>query len=283
MRITLFSLTLLTTIGCFTASAQQQDLKIPQPSTLQKIEQDFGLGTISIAYSRPNALGRKVFNGMEPYGIVWRTGANSATVIKFTDTVTMAGHQVLPGTYGFFTIPGKDEWTIILNKVAKQWGAYSYDAKQDVLRFTVKPAKLDKPTETFTMMFSNTTPEYTNLHLMWETTDVVIPFVTDVDARVMGNIALAMKGQNKPYYFAAIYYHNHNKDMNTALEWINEADKASPDAYNIKYWKARILLKKGDTQAAAASASEGLKLAEKEANPEYIRLNKEVLAQAAKK
>ncbi len=203
MKKTLLSLLFLSAIGSSVSYAQ--DLKIPQPSTLQKIEQDFGLGTISIAYSRPNAKGRKVFNGMEPYGIVWRTGANSATVIKFSDTVTMAGHQVLPGTYGLFSIPGKDEWTIILNKVAKQWGAYSYDAKQDVLRFPIKPKKLDKPIETFTIAFSDTSPEHADLHLLWENTDVVIPFVTDVDARVMGNIAQAMKADKKPYYFAAIY------------------------------------------------------------------------------
>ncbi|WP_448702666.1 DUF2911 domain-containing protein [Mucilaginibacter sp. AW1-3] len=281
MKVPFLSLLLLAVVYGFGANAQ--DLKIPQPSTLQKIEQDFGLGTISITYSRPNALGRKVFDGMEPYGIVWRTGANFATVLKLTDTVTMAGHQVLPGEYGFFTIPGKDEWTVILNKTAKQWGAYSYDAKQDVMRFTVKPKKLDKPVETFTIQFSNTLPEHAELHLLWEYTDVSIPLVTDVDARVMGNIAKAMQGVKKPYYFAAIYYHNHNKDMDVALGWINEADKASKDAYNIKYWKARIQLKKGDKAGAIATANDGLKLAEKEANPEYIRLNKEVLAEADKK
>jgi hypothetical protein len=280
MRKILLGLLFLSAIGSSVSYAQ--DLKIPQPSTLQKIEQDFGLGTISIAYSRPNTKGRKVFDGMEPYGIVWRTGANAATVIKFSDTVTMAGHQVLPGTYGLFSIPGKDEWTIILNKVAKQWGAYSYDAKQDVMRFTVKPLKLNKPVETFTMEFSDTSPEHADLHLLWENTDVIIPFITDVDARVMGNIEQAMKTDKKPYYFAAIYYYNHNKDMGRALDWINEADNASPDAYNMKYWKARIQLKKGDKPGAIATATEGLKLAEKEPNPEYIRLNKEVLAEAAK-
>ncbi len=268
--------------SCSYSACLAQDLTIPQPSTLQKIEQGFGLGSISMAYSRPNAKGRKVFDGMEPYGIVWRTGANNATVLKLTDTVTMAGHQVLPGEYGFFTIPGKEEWTIILNKVAKQWGAYAYDTKQDVLRFNVKSKKTDKPVETFTIMFSNSTVDYTEMHLLWENTDVSIPFTTDVDARVLSNINRAMQGVKKPYYFAAIYYYNHNKDMNTALAWINEADKANSTAYNIKYWKARIQLKNGDKAGAMATASEGLKLANAEPSPEYIRLNKEVLAEAAK-
>ncbi|HSC40461.1 MAG TPA: DUF2911 domain-containing protein, partial [Chitinophagaceae bacterium] len=94
MRKLFASLLLLSGIAGRTAYAQE--LKIPDPSTTQKIEQDFGLGHISISYSRPNAKGRKVFDGMEPYGIVWRTGANSATVVKLTDTVMIAGHQLLP-------------------------------------------------------------------------------------------------------------------------------------------------------------------------------------------
>jgi tetratricopeptide (TPR) repeat protein len=103
-----------------------------------------------------------------------------------------------------------------------------------------------------------------------------------VDARVMANIDELMKGEKKPYYFAAIYYYNHDKDMNKALSWINEADKNSPDAYNIKYWKARIQLKMGDKAGAIESANRGLKLAAAEPNAEYIRLNKEVLAEAKK-
>ena len=226
--------------------------------------------------------GRKVFDGMEPYGIVWRTGANSATIIKLTDTVQMAGHQVVPGEYALFSIPGKDEWTIILNKTTKQWGAYSYDSTKDVMRFKVKTAKLDKPLETFTIQFANVVPEHAELHLMWERTDIAIPLQADVDARVMANIDEAMKKERKPYYLSAIYYYNHNKDMNKALEWITEADKANPNAYNMKYWKARIQLKKGDKAAAVASANEGLKLAKAEPNAEYIRLCNEVLADAAK-
>src|ERR1700749_3794262 len=137
----------------YSSATYAQDFKIPQPSTTQKIEQDFGLGTISVTYSRPNAKGRKIFNGMEPYGTVWRTGANNATVLKLTDTVTIAGNVVPAGEYSLFTIPGKDDWTIILNKTARQWGAYSYDEKQDLLRFKVKATGLEHPVETFTIAF----------------------------------------------------------------------------------------------------------------------------------
>src|SRR6201991_1276912 len=97
-------------------NAQEIRMKIPASSTGQRIEQDFGLGVISVNYYRPNTKGRKIFGGMEPYGIVWRTGANNATVLTFTDTVKLEGNQVLPGTYALFTIPGATEWTVVLNK-----------------------------------------------------------------------------------------------------------------------------------------------------------------------
>jgi tetratricopeptide (TPR) repeat protein len=261
---------------------QAQNLKIPQPSTLQKIEQDFGLGQITITYSRPNVKGRKIFGGMEPYGKVWRTGANAATKIKLTDSVLVEQHALAPGEYGLFTIPGANEWTVIFNKIANQWGAYSYDSTQDVLRFKIKSGKLDKNLETFTMQFANCSVDRCELQLLWEKTSLSIHFETDVDAHVMANIDELMKGEKKPYYFAAIYYYNHDKDMNKALAWINEFEKANPKADNAKYWKARIQLKMGDKAGAIATATEGVKMATEDADVEYIRLNKEVLADAGK-
>ncbi len=259
-----------------------QDLKIPQPSTLQVIQQDLGLGQITITYSRPNVKGRKIFGGMEPYGVVWRTGANAATKIKLTDTIQIEKHALAPGEYSLFTIPGVNEWTVIFNKTAVQWGAYSYDSTKDVLRFKIKPGKLDKKSETFTIQFANTFSEHSELQLLWENTLLSLHLEIDADARVMANIDEAMKKEKKPYYFAAIYYYNHNKDMNKALAWIKEFEKAQPQADNAKYWKARIQLKMGDKAGAIVTANEGIKLATEGADLEYIRLNKEVLAEAKK-
>ncbi|MGE5106593.1 MAG: DUF2911 domain-containing protein [Sphingobacteriales bacterium] len=265
-----------------TVRTNAQDLKIPQPSTLQQIQQDFGVGQITITYSRPNTKGRKIFGEMEPYGKVWRTGANAATKIKLTDTILIDKHLLAPGEYALFTIPGANEWTVIINKTAVQWGAYSYDSTKDVLRFKVKPGKLERKLETFTIQFANTFSEHSELQLLWDNTVLTLHLETDADARIMANIEEAMKKEKKPYYFAAIYYYNHDKDMNTALAWINEFEKAHPDADNAKYWKARIQLKMGDKQAAIATANEGLKLAMASGDVEYTRLNKEVL-EAAKK
>src|ERR1700761_6404862 len=131
--------------------AKAQEPKIPAASSSQRIEQDFALGHITLDYSRPSAKGRKIFGYMEPYGLVWRTCANNATTIKFTDDITIEGNKVPAGEYALFTIPGESDWTVILNKTLKQWGAYAYDEKQDLLRFKVKPSKTSGLTETLTM------------------------------------------------------------------------------------------------------------------------------------
>jgi len=269
-----------TALGLCTAGAYAQELKIPEPSTAQRIEQEFGLGKITITYSRPNTKGRKILGNIEPYGLVWRTGANSATKVKLTDSIQIEGHTLPAGEYALFTIPDPKEWTVIFNKTADQWGAYAYDSSKDALRFKVRPGKLDKKLETFTIQFADMLTDHGELQLLWENTILSLRLETDVDARVMANIDQAMQGQKKPYYRAAIYYYNHNKDLNKALAWMQEWDKTQPNQYNIKYWLAKIQLKMGDKAAATATANEGLKLASAEPNAEYIRMNKEVLKEA---
>ena len=260
--------------------AYSQGFKVPQASSAQTIIQDFGLGKITLTYSRPNVKGRGVFTELAPYGQVWRTGANSATVISFTDEVTLAGNKVPAGEYGLFTIPGKEEWTIILNKTSKQWGAYTYKEADDVLRFKVKPVKMRENIETFTMQFANVLPASCQLHLMWERTAVMIPIATEVNSRVLANIDEAMKGEKKPYFQAAQYYYDNGQDLNKALAWINEAEKANPKSFSVKLWKARIQLKAGDEAAARATAQEGARLAKEGKSDEYVRLNEAVIAQA---
>jgi hypothetical protein len=255
----------------------------PQPSSGQTITQQFGLGTITLTYSRPNVKGRKIFGYVEPYNAVWRTGANSATVISFSDDVSIEGHPVPAGEYGLFSIPGENQWTIILSKKPKQWGAYSYNQADDYLRFTVKPVKLPRPVETFTLAFENMFPTSGDLHLLWENTFLAIHMTCDIDAKVMARIDSAMQTDKKPYYDAVIYYWNNNKDMNKALEWANQMEKIPGMPPMVaKLWKARVLLKKGDKDSAVATAQEGVKAAQEAKSDEYVRLNQEVITEAGK-
>jgi len=255
----------------------------PQPSSSQTVTQGFGLGTITLNYSRPNVKNRQIFGYVEPYNKVWRTGANSATVITFSDDVTLEGNKVAAGEYGLFTIPGQDQWTIILSKKAKQWGAYTYNPADDYLRFNVKPVKLQQPVETFALQFENIYPTTGELHLLWENTSLTIHLACDIDAKVMARIDSAMKTDKKPYYAAVIYYWNNNKDMNQALEWADQLEKIPGMPPMVaKLWKARVLLKKGDKTAAITTAKEGVKAATDAKSDEYIRLNTEVIADAGK-
>jgi hypothetical protein len=273
----------LFTIAIILSSVLTQAQITPQPSTSQTITQQFGLGTINVSYSRPNVKGRKIFGYVEPYDKVWRTGANSATVITFSDDVMIEGNKVPAGEYGLFSIPGETQWTIILSKKAKQWGAYAYSQADDYLRFTVKPVRLPRPVETFTMQFENMNPTNGELHLLWENTFLVIHMTCDIDAKVMARIDSAMKTDKKPYYDAVIYYWNNNKDMNQALEWANQMDKIPGMPPMVaRLWKARVLLKKGDKAAAITTAQEGVKAATDAKSDEYIRLNTEVITEAGK-
>ncbi len=117
---------------------------------------------IVLEYGRPKVKDRQIWGGLVPYGEVWRTGANEATTISFSGDVLIEGQKLAKGEYALFTIPGKDKWTIIFNKVAKQWGAFKYDKSQDVLRVDVTP-ETGEPVEEMTFVI-----EDSNVVLEWE-------------------------------------------------------------------------------------------------------------------
>jgi len=271
---------LLILFGGLSYNTYAQTPRIPEASSTQTIIQDFGLGKITITYSRPNVKDRVIFGGINPYGQVWRTGANAATIINFTENVIIEGNKVPAGTYSLFTIPDKDEWTVILNKTVKQWGAYSYKQADDFLRFKVKPVHLDEKRETFTIQFANQTTKSSDMHLVWDHTAIYVHLQTDDDAQIMANIDTLMKGNRKPYYFNVIqYYYENNKDMKVALAWVLEAEKVDPGQwYNL--WEARIRLRMGDKPGAIAAAQAGIKMSKAVNDDEYVRLNQAVLDQA---
>lgn len=219
-------------------------LKLPAASSQQTLTQNLGISQITVNYSRPNVKGRTIFGGLEPYGEVWRTGANGATTLAFTGDVFIDGKKISAGTYALFTIPGKKIWTIILNKGAQQWGAYTYKQSDDVLRFTVIPEELKNTVETFTISFPEVSTTEAKLNIAWANTSVTFPIVVNQDAEIMASIDQAMQGDKKPYLAAAQYYLNNDKNLDQALAWADEAVKANPELPYPYYWKAQIQLKK---------------------------------------
>lgn len=269
---------MLMACAAFSASGQA---RIPGSSTTQTISQDFGLGKIIVTYSRPNVKGRKIFGGLQPYGEVWRTGANAATTITFTENVIVEGNKVLAGEYGLFTIPGPDEWTVILNKTWKQWGAYTYKQDDDLVRFKVKSWPVGMSIESFTIQFANAGTQAADMVMMWDKTAVSVHFTTDDDAQVMLNIDTLMQKDPKRNAFGSIqYYYENNKDMKKALAWALDAEKTDPTGPYYVLWEARVRLKMGDKQGAIAAAQHGVDLAKAAKDDEYTRLNQAVLDKA---
>ncbi|GAA4449919.1 hypothetical protein GCM10023189_09740 [Nibrella saemangeumensis] len=130
---------------------------------------------VRVIYSRPAKNNREVFGKLIPYGKVWRTGANEATEIKFYQDATIGGKKVKAGTYSLFTIPGENEWTIILNSDLDYWGAYSYKQENDVLRVTAPVKKSGTPLENLSIQFAKANGNDTVMRLGWDTTVVEIP------------------------------------------------------------------------------------------------------------
>ncbi|MDZ7689613.1 MAG: DUF2911 domain-containing protein [Balneolaceae bacterium] len=121
------------------AQAQERANKESRVSPNAAVSQTIGTTDVTITYGRPSLKGRQVFGGLEPYGEVWRTGANEATTITFSNDVLIEGQKLEAGTYGLFTVPGKEDWTVIFNNVPNQWGAFDYDSSEDALRVQVQP------------------------------------------------------------------------------------------------------------------------------------------------
>lgn len=132
---------------------------------------------IKVVYGQPYRQGRTIFGSWEPYGEVWRTGANEATEITLTNPVLMNKELVEAGTYALFTIPHEEYWTIILNNDLGQWGAFEYSTNFDYKRFDVPVITLPQPAELFTIFFTEVKNKETALVLTWDLVRIEIPVV----------------------------------------------------------------------------------------------------------
>ena len=262
----------------FLATVANAQLRTPAPSPLQTIKQDFGIGNIELSYSRPSAKGRTILGNIEPYGVVWRTGANNATTLTFSDDVTIGGKEVKAGKYGLLSIPGKEEWIFIITKDLNVTSSAAYKQENDVIRVNVKPVAVSNHVETLTMQFGNITGSTVDLQLMWEKTMVSLPISTNTDAKVMSQIENQIIKDNRPFYNAAQYYYDNGKDLKLASEWVNKAVENQPKAFWIHLLKARIAAKMGDKTTAKASAEKTIELAKEAKNDNYVRMATELIA-----
>ncbi len=275
-----FFATLLVTTALYSGSVMAQ-IQTPQPSPSATVQQTVGITNFTINYSRPSAKGRVVYGTLVPFGEVWRTGANSATMLTIDDKIKIEGNEIPMGKYSIFTIPGKDEWTVIISKDIS--GASSLAEGMDLVRIKVKPQAAAMNFETFTIGFSDLTTTAAMLDLAWEKTLVRLKVETDPDVKIMEQIKkamvnpLAQAGQS--YYQSASYYYEGGKDLKQALEWINKATEINKTAFWMVRMKSLIQAKTGDYKAAIESAEVSKKMSADAKNNEWVKMNETSIAE----
>lgn len=267
--------------SAFTADAQQ--LKVPAPSPLQTLDQAFALSNIKIEYSRPSMKGRTVYGDLVPFGKIWRTGANQATKITFGEDVKVEGQALAAGTYALYSVPNKDSWEIMFYKDLTLGGNVAdYKQENEALRIKLKPAALAQNVETFTIGVGDITSSSANVQMDWEKTRISFNVIADIDTKIMKNIEASVEKDSRPYFSAATYYYENNKDMNKALEWVNKAIEQNPSAFWVMHLKAKIQVKLKDFKGAIESAEKSMALAKEAKNDDYVKMNEKLIAEAKK-
>ena len=260
----------------------QAQIETPAPSPGSTVTQKVGMTEIKIEYSRPSMKGRKIVGGdVVPFGELWRTGANSATKITTTDSITIMGKGLAKGSYVLLTKPGKDSWEIIFNKNPAV-SVFDYKPADDVVKVMVKPMANSMTVESFTMGVANITNNSADIEIAWENTVVRIPFTNDVDGKVMAQIKQKLDGPTQNDYFAmSQYYFETGKDLKESLEFANKAIAKGERFWMLRH-KSLVQAKLGDKKGAIESASRSLALAKEAKNNDYIRMNEKSIIEWSK-
>jgi hypothetical protein len=217
---------------------------------------------MKITYSRPGVKNRAIWGELVPLNEVWRTGANEATEFETSDAIQVAGQQLPAGSYSFFTIPAKDEWTIVFSKAKGAWGSFDYTEKNDALRIKVKPQSAPHE-EWMSFSFDNLTPAGGELALRWEKVRVAVPIQVDVNEKAMANARAAvasMKADDwRTPFRAAQYFFGVDTNIAEATEWAQKSVSVQQNYFNMSLL-ADIQMKAGKTKDAIATAEKAVQL-----------------------
>jgi tetratricopeptide (TPR) repeat protein len=243
--------------------AQSLVLDLPLPSQRAEVSQRIGITDITIHYHRPLVKDRKIWDGVVPYGKVWRAGANENTTITFSDPVLIEGKPLDKGTYGLHMIPNADEWTIIFSKNSTSWGSFTYDQAEDALRIAVKPAPADMH-NALTYSFDQLQPDSAVVELEWE--KITVPFKVSVHVHDMVLASLKKQLRNLSQYTwmswddAANYLLTEKVALDDAL---NDANKSieNEDRYDNEITKSKVLAALDRKEEAAAAQKKALDFA----------------------
>lgn len=268
---------------CLSAPVWAQQVQLPQASPRAEIAQTIGDTRVAIVYYRPSVKGREIFGKLEPYGKVWRTGANWATTFETSENVKINGQDLPAGKYSLHTIPDQTEWTIIFNKTHEQWGSFQYKQTEDALRVRVKPQTAPMMRETLAFDFETVEPRAATVVLEWE--KVRLPFtvdVGDVNARVLPKLRKAIADakpddqraqlQTRTQTVGFIVNNQLKENYTEAQKYIDEAIKMS-ETYGTLSAKARLLAAMENYKEAVATGEKAVavgKAAQPPVNPDAL-------------
>lgn len=241
-------------------------LPLPQASPHVQLTHTIGLSEVSLDYHAPSVRSRVIWEGLVPYGQIWRAGANENTVITFADTVRVNGKTLPAGRYSFYIFPRSDQdWDMVFNRVTTHWGTEGYDEKNDVLRVPVVP-EVSAFHETLLYWFSDVTPGSAHLNLSWGKKTVSLLVDTNVQTKVVAGIEKAVAERPDDWQLlaqAADYLVQNNLQAERALYFINESIRLR-DVYTNNWIKARLLASKLDYDTAIVYGRKAIKLGAKD-------------------
>jgi Protein of unknown function (DUF2911) len=225
--------------------AQAPGLQLPRPSPYASVAQTIGVTEVTLRYSRPGVKGRVIWGKLVPYGQVWRTGANENTTIRFSTPVRIDGKELPAGIYGLQTIPGPDDWTVILSKDADEWGAFSYQPEHDALRFHVKPTALAAPQEWMGFEFRDLSDTGAVLALRWDRQEVAWKIEADTPQLLLASARSELRWQDA----AAAWCVQTGSCLAEAGRWLDASIAADPNFSNQRA-KAQLLARQNDFKGA---------------------------------
>ncbi len=265
-------------------------VRVPAPSPNSIVKETVGLTSIELDYNRPSARGRVIFGDLVPFGRLWRTGANKNSMITFSDKVKIEGKELPKGTYAVFATPKANDWDVVFYTDTENWGVpQNFDQAKVALQTTVKTMQLPNHVETFTMALSNFTNDSALINIMWEKTGVALKVEVPTKDIALNNIKKALAGPSAADYFAAAqYFFSAELDINEALTMINKAaELTANNAKGTPFWylrlKSLIQHKAGDKKGAIETAKLSLAASEEANNADYIKMNKDSIAEWSKR
>ena len=253
------------------AAFAQPALRLPEASPAASAGQTIGVTDVEIRYHRPAVNKRKIWDGLVPYGVLWRAGANENTTVSFSTPVDVEGKALAAGTYALYMVPAAGEWTVVFSRFTGDWGTYNYDPSVDALRVEVTPKPLADAQERLLYTFDDLTDSSAVVSLRWEKLRVPFKVSADLPATVRASIRRELRGGkhwSSDAWAAAARWELRNGDLSAAVE---DADHALSlgNTFTALRTKAAVLEKKGDAKGAAELRRRALSVAN-EAETMYV-------------